>query len=236
MSPYIKSCFAIFFLLVLSTSAMAQENPAIHNIQGDTLFVMDAEGVILDFRVFSQPEYFYYDLDSDDADELIVIDKSARDSTIWYVVFVFELNEGFFLADSVTSGFAEPVIEFSEELNSLVITAGNPDFDALFPNSDEQISYPIQFWVYTGVEFLNVNTDIYNFFLEFNEVLEKMLEEREGFENPGCEFSQANKRLIAAIYINLRHAFEDTLAEQFLMKYYNCPDRAEFKKIIEQFL
>jgi hypothetical protein len=137
--------------------------------------------------------------------------------------------------DSIRSGFFEPYIISSKEAESNVIVTGIPRFNELNTGKDD-IAIPINVWQYEDASISNINKKIYEIFDSETEPIIDYLEDYFDSNVKNCNSSQQVDNIIAAGYINLLNEQENSVASQFLKKYYLCQDIDSFKQKIENLL
>jgi hypothetical protein len=137
--------------------------------------------------------------------------------------------------DSISSGFSEPYIVYSEEAGSNIIVAGNPRFNELNIGKDDT-ALPINVWKYEEAAVTNINSEIYELYESETVAIIDYLEDYFESNVLNCNSSKLAANVIAAGYINLINAGENSVASQFLKKYYLCPDIEVYKQKIENLL
>jgi hypothetical protein len=199
------------------------------------LRVSSNEGDLLYSREFANPQYTTADLDSDGVEEYIITDFNNVDDRNDYTLFVYNTLDTFYCVDSIRSGFFEPYIVFSEEAGSNIIVAGISQFDEL-NHGKEETALPINVWKYEDAEVSNINNEIYDLFETETASIIDYLEDYFNSNIQSCHESQHVNNVIAAGYINLINEGENSVASQFLKKYYLCPDIDSYKQKIESLL
>jgi hypothetical protein len=191
--------------------------------EGDPLFI----------QKFENPVFTTADLDSDEVDEYILIDYKMLNQKKDYTIFIFNTVDTFYCVDSIRSGFYEPYVYRSEEVKGNVIIAGIPGFNELNIGKVD-ISMPINVWRYGEDGIVLINNQIYDLFTFENESVIDYLDDYFDSNVKTCNSSEQVNNIIATGYINYKNAGDLSVANQFLLKYYLCPDILNFKKKIEQ--
>ena len=235
-----------YILLVISLLLTAEVSPQSDsteaefeqftaNLNDKLLVVVSNEGDTLFTREFENPQFTTADLDSDGVEEYIITDYKIVDDKNDFTIYVFNTLDTFYCVDSIRSGFLEPYIVYSDEAESKIIVTGNAQFNELNIGKDD-IALPINIWKFEEAAVSNVNSDIYDLFESETDAAIDYLEDYFDSNIENCNSSQQVNNIIAAGYINLINAGENSVASQFLKKYYLCPDIDVFKQKIESLL
>jgi len=204
-------------------------------LKDNLLQVYSNEGSLMFSQKFGNPVFTTADLDSDAVDEYILIDYKIMDQKKDYTVFVFNTIDTFYCVDSIRSGFYEPYVFYSDEVKGNVIIAGIPGFNE-FNLGKTDISMPLNIWQYSENGIAHINDQIYDLFLSENESVVDYLDAYFDSNVKNCNSSEQVNNIIAAGYINYKNAGELSSANQFLLRYYLCPDILNFKNKIEKLL
>ncbi len=205
------------------------------SLNGKILSVISSEGDSLYSKEFENPQFTTADLDSDGVEEYILTDYKTKDDKNDYTIFVYNTLDTFYCVDSIRSGFLEPYIVYSNEAESNIIVTGYPLFNEM-NEGKEETAFPINVWEYEEAAVVNVNKDIYDLFESETESIIDYLEDYFASNIVSCNSSQQVDNVIAAGYINLVNAGENSVASQFLKKYYLCPDTDGYKQKIENLI
>jgi len=231
--------YLIVILLFLTTEIFPQSDSTVAEFElftvrlnGKILNVVSSEGALLYSREFDNPQFTTADLDSDGVEEYILTDYKNIDDMSDYTLFVYNTLDTFYCVDSISSGFIEPYIVFSDEEESNVIIAGIAQFNELNIGKDD-IALPINVWKYEDAALTNINNEVYDLFESEAEATIDYLEDYFDSNIENCNSSQQVSNVIASGYINLINEGEISVASQFLKKYYLCPDIDSFKQKIE---
>jgi len=200
-------------------------------IEGNYLKVENAEGEVIYKKLFHRPYQYLADIDADQFDELVVVDSISTADNIDFVLYLYSGEEDFMLIDSIYSGSFFPFITYSEEIDSLIIETGIPEFE-IFNQSNETASLPINLWRVKDNRLYLVNDELYEPFIFENSNLIQLLDFYTHDKIIDCSTSQLCKGLIASVFINYINGGEQSLATQTLKKYYVCDDIEEFKQEI----
>jgi len=235
----IMKYFLIVFLLFFTAEIFPQSdsNEAEFerfnvSLNDKLLRVVSNEGDTLYSREFNNPQFTTSDLDSDGVDEYIVTDYTNVNNKNNYTIFIYNTLDTFYCVDSIRSGYLEPYVVYSDEDECKVIVTGMCQFDDL-NNGKEEIALPINVWKYEEAALSNINSEIYDLFESESDAIIDYLEDYFDSNIESCNSSQMADNIIAAGYINLISAGENSVASQFLRKYYLCPDIDSFKQKIE---
>jgi len=202
-------------------------------LQDNLLLVNSPDGDLLYTQEFMHPVFTTADLDSDEVDEYILIDYKILDQKKDYTIYVYNTIDTFYCVDSIRSGFLEPYIFHSGEVKGNVIITGIPGFNELNIGKSD-VSMPVNIWQYKENGIVLINDLIYDLFQSENESVVENLDDYFSSNIKNCSSSQQVNNIIAAGYANYKNSGELTLANQFLLKYYLCPDIDSFKKKIEK--
>lgn len=192
------------------------------------LTISDLQGSRVYTREFNDPVIYTEDLDADSSDEFLVVDYQQKGSQFLYNMYVYKIDEEVTLADSISSGMIEPYLVEDEELGSIVIVAGQPDYDYLNIPDSEEIYSPLQCYVFENGELFDVNDELYDIFIDANDDITSSLDDFYRKNNPSCDSTKKVKAAIAEVYINYLSAQEKSLAQKFVDSYYFCSDKAKF--------
>jgi hypothetical protein len=202
-------------------------------LKDNLLQVYSNKGTLLFNQKFENPVFTTADLDSDAVEEYILIDYKILDQKKDYTIFIFNTIDTFYCVDSIRSGFYEPYVYYSEEVKGNVLISGIPGFNELNIGKVD-ISLPLNIWRYGENGIVLINDQIYNLFLSENESVMEYLDDYFDSNVKNCNSSEQVNNIIATGYINYKNAGELSSANQFLLKYYLCPDILNFKKKIEK--
>jgi len=201
-------------------------------LKDNLLRVVSNDNELLFGQTFNHPIFTTADLDSDEVDEYILIDYKIVDQKKDYTIYIYNTIDTFYCVDSIRSGFFEPYIFNSGEVKGNIIITGIPGFNELNIGKSE-ISMPVNIWRYGENGIVLINDQIYDLFHSENESVIDYLDDYFSSGSKNCSSSQQVNNIIAAGYANYKNSGELTLANQFLLKYYLCPDIDSFKKKIE---
>jgi hypothetical protein len=166
-------------------------------------------------------------------EEYILIDFKILDKKKDYTLFVFNTIDTFYCVDSIRSGYYEPYVYYSAEVKGNVLIAGIPGFNELNIGKMD-VSLPLNVWRYGENGIVLINNQIYDLFQSENESLMDYLDDYFDSNVKNCNSSEQVNNFIASGYINYKNSGEITSANQFLLKYYLCPDILNFKQKIEK--
>lgn len=198
------------------------------SIDSITVKAYSPDSSLFYIKYFYSIENNFVDLDSDGVNELLIIDKKLNRDNTFFTIYVYNTIDTFYLADSIYSGRFEPYQVFSEDIGSLVIAAGMPDFDSLM-TTDTTFSLPLNFWKYEDDALFIANASIYDLFIIQNEELIDRIENYLKTNDENCDSSEKLKTIIASTYVNYLSAGEKSVAAKFLKKYYLCNDLEKFR-------
>jgi hypothetical protein len=200
----------------------------------NTLYLYDSTGQVIDSRQFHNADDYLEDLDGDDVDELVIIDREVKGNEDFFTTYVYALDDTYYLMDSVYSGRTEPYLDFNEELNASVIVSGVPALDSLLYSGEQDTVFsPVHIMAFDGESLVCADSTIYNTYIDANSEINAYIEDRIQDKNVECSDSHAMLSAIISIYMNYRHASEYALANPFFAMYYVCPDKEELKKVID---
>jgi hypothetical protein len=192
------------------------------------LTISDLQGVTVYTREFNDPVVYTEDIDADSSDEFLVVDYQQKGSQFLYDMYVYKIDDEVKLADSISSGMIEPYLVEDEEMGSIIVVAGQPEFDYLNLPDSEDIYSPLQCYVFENGEFFDVNDELYDIFIDTNDDITAALDDFYRKNNPTCDSSKKMKAAIAEVYVNYLSAQEKSLAQKFIDSYYFCSDKAKF--------
>lgn len=229
---YSNLIFALFFFQIIVN---AQTDTTFFNsylilFQQNLMKVESGNRKLIFEKQFYRPYEYQADINSDSFDELIVVDSIITDGRLYYCIYLFSGVENFKLIDTVYSGSFFPFITYSEEIGSMIVETGNPEFD-IFNQENTSASLPINLWKVENDELYLVNDEVYEPFIFENANLVQLLEYYSKNKND-CSTSQMNRSIIASAYTNYVNAGEQSLASQLLKNYYKCDDYEIFKQNI----
>ena len=113
----------------------------------------------------------------------------------------------------------------------MIIETGIPEF-AVFNQTANAVSLPINLWKVENNELFLVNDELYEPFIFENANLIQLVEYYTSDTTKDCSTSQLYKGIIASAFTNYMNAGEQSLAAQMLKKYYMCDDIENFKQEI----
>jgi hypothetical protein len=203
------------------------------NLNDNVLQVFSTNGTEIFNQKFENPAFTTADLDSDNVDEYIIIDYKIQDQKKDYTLYVYNTIDTFYCVDSIKSGFYEPYVFYSNEVKGNVIIAGIPTFNTLNIGKAEA-SLPFNVWRYGDFGLAKINDQIYDLFESENDSVVDYLEDFFESNPKNCNSSMQVNNVIAAGYTNYKNAGELSIANQFLLEYYLCPDIDVFKKTIDK--
>lgn len=226
--------FIAFLLSQITLTAQADTtffNSYIVLVDVNFMKVEDAKGQSVFQKQFYRPYEYLADIDADQFDELIVVDSIITDRKLSFAIYLFSGEDNFKLIDSIYSGSFFPFISYSEEIESMIIETGIPEF-AVFNQTANAVSLPINLWKVENNELFLVNDELYEPFIFENSNLIQLIDYHTLDKPIDCSTSQTYKGIIASAFTNYMNAGEQSLATQMLKKYYMCDDIENFKQEI----
>jgi hypothetical protein len=225
----------IFFLFI-QVYLMAQVDSASLNsyiilLDENLMKVEDSMGNLIFLKQFFRPFKYFADIDTDQIDELIVVDSTLTNGKLNFIIYFYDGEEDFYLIDSIFSGSFFPFVTYSEEIKCMIIETGIPDFD-IFNQQSATDYLPINLWEIQNDDLFLVNDELYEPFIFENNNLIQLIDYYSRENTFDCKTSQLYKGLIASAFTNYISAGEQSLATQFLKKYYLCEDIESFKQEI----
>jgi len=226
--------FAFFFFV--QTMLQAQIDTTYFHffrvlIEENSMKVEGEKDELIFRKQFYRPYEYLADIDSDQLDELIIVDSIFTNGKLNFTIYLFSGEKSFTLIDSICSSSFFPFITYSEEIESMVIETGMPEFEK-FNQTSEATSLPINIWKVENHELFLVNDELYEPFIFENTNLVQLLDFYTHEKGVNCTTSQLYKGLVASAYANYLNAGEQSLAAQLLKKYYVCDDIEAFKQDI----
>lgn len=203
------------------------------NLSGNILEVKNPADNILFQHTFNHPSASTSDLDGDGIDELLITDYLEKSEKKDYIFYVFSMMDVISQAE-IYSGYFEPYVIFSEEIQKNIIISGDSTLNYL--NQGSEIFYPLICREYQDGYFVNVNNDLYDLFISDNENIIEYLDNYFKSNRRDCASGVNIKNAVAAGYINYLSAGEITMANHFFQNYYLCDDSLEFKEILNNLL
>lgn len=226
--------FLIFFLFIESHYAQIDTtafNSYLVLAQFNVINIYNADGLKVFSKEFRNPYNYLADIDNDQLDEMVIVDSINSDKGLAFVIYFYSGDEDFKLIDSIDSGSFFPFITYSEEIESMIIETGNPEFEQFNFLSDAN-SLPINLWKIDNDTLIQVNDELYDPYILENTNLLQLLDyyaHNKGFD---CSTSQFYKGMAASAFANYINAGEQALAYSMLKKYYLCDDLEIFKQEI----
>ncbi len=230
----------IFILCIASLKSFSQERNYTLNIftgkfEQNHLEVFDSTRKPVYEKTFHHPEEQLVDLDNDGVNEFLVTDYYKSGGADFYTLYIYNTIDSFYVADSIQSGYLEPLERESKEYGGIIVVTGNYKFDNF--NKDSEDKYlPIECWHYENGKISSINDQIYNIFISENDALIDLLDSYFSDNNNDCSSAAKVKGIIASVYANYISAGEKILASQFLKKYYHCDDFEIFKQKLNELL
>lgn len=229
------SLIIIFFAFV-NLSALSQKDTVVFDsflvIFNDNFISIEKENnLILYQKQFTKPYHYTVDINGDSKLELIVVDSVFSNGKINFYFYLYSVRDKFTLIDSIFSGAYYPFLSYAEEISSIIIQTGNPEFE-IFNKTEHTSLLPINVWKLEDDKILLVNDEVYEPFLFENENLIRLLNFYLVDSTFECKDLMNYKGIIASAYTNYILAGELSLSENFFNKYYNCNDKMGFKKQI----
>jgi len=226
--------FIAFLLSQITLTAQADTtffNSYIVLVDVNFMKVEDAKGQSVFQKQFYRPYEYLADIDADQFDELIIVDSIITDGKLSFAIYLFSGEDNFKLIDSIYSGSFFPFISYSEEIESMIIETGISEF-AVFNQTANAVSLPINLWKVENNELFLVNDELYEPFIFENSNLIQLIDYHTLDKPIDCSTSQLYKGIIASAFTNYMNAGEQSLAAQMLKKYYMCDDIENFKQEI----
>lgn len=223
-------CFYFFCGVILFNfdKISAQETILQASLINNAIVVTKNDSLFFTNYKFNDAREEWTDFDYDGADELVIIDRNTSSE---YFIYIFLLLGELKLVDSLFCGATEPYVGFSDELLEPVIFSGYPQFEKLAAK-EEEIFSPLRCCQFDGEKFININDRLYQVFMEANENLFAILQSHFINSNKECELALRHKALLASIYVNYLNAGENSLAKNFIDRYYPCNDKIEFTEFL----
>jgi hypothetical protein len=235
----IKYCLLILF--IFTARFYSQGRTYIYDsftakIEDASLRVYDKDKRLVVDKKFTDPYDFSVDLDDDGVDEYLVVDDIKKDEKDFYIIYIFNTGDSFYLADSISSGYLEPYKTNSEEAGGTIIVTGNPKFDSLNSSINNDAYIPVNCWQYKSGKISLANNKIYKLFVAENDTMLDVIDAYYDSNGSDCKSTGIMKGLIASVYANYMHSGDKLLATQFLRRYYHCDDLEDFRKKINSLL
>ncbi|MBI5727877.1 MAG: hypothetical protein HY965_08490 [Ignavibacteriales bacterium] len=227
-----------FFLFIVSSACLYSQTdsfePNNFYFENNQLKVKSETGDTLLLHTFASPNWYYFDLNNDSNDELIVIDSMTNAKLATYTSYIFVADTSFRLLDSVHSGAYQPVVDYNEELESILLVTGLPSVDSLFyAIQQDSLFVPVQYYQFNGFSLKNVSDDVYSTYLAENIAITGFLDQK-NVAGSICGDVQKYRTAIFTGFLNYRKAGEFSLANKFMQQYYPCADAAAVKKLLEK--
>ncbi|OGU81842.1 MAG: hypothetical protein A2W11_04940 [Ignavibacteria bacterium RBG_16_35_7] len=229
------SILFIFFLFIQITLKAQVDTISFNSyfvlIEDNSMKVVDAKSELVFQKQFYRPYEYLADIDADQFDELIIVDSIITDGKLNITIYLFAGEENFKPIDSIYSGSFFPFITYSEEIESMIIETGIPEFE-IFNQTSEASSLPINLWKVDNNELFLVNDELFEPFIFENANLSQLMDYYTHNKIMDCSTSQLYKGIIASSFANYINAGEQSLAAQIVKKYYVCEDVENFKQDI----
>lgn len=226
-----KKTALIFFLLtipIVSQNGVYDFHSYSLKIEGNSIRTFSNDNKLLFEKKFFHPEDYLTDLDSDGVNELVVIDYLEKENRKYYSVFFYNTIDTFYLADSIFSGYVKPYGIYSEDVDGIVYVSADTRFD-IFNSDSSVLILPINCWKFEDGAVYLANASVYDVFLGENDLILQTLDDYYASDGKTCGITRKIQSVIASGYINYCNAGEQTVANQFLKKYYLCDDIEVFK-------
>jgi len=138
------SILFIFFLFIQITLKAQVDTISFNSyfvlIEDNSMKVVDAKSELVFQKQFYRPYEYLADIDADQFDELIIVDSIITDGKLNFTIYLFTGEENFKLIDSIYSGSFFPFITYSEEIESMIIETGIPEFEIFNQTSEASVS------------------------------------------------------------------------------------------------
>jgi hypothetical protein len=221
-------------LLILFVTSAISLFPQVNEYEADPFRIVFSDNTLsvgisedtLYTRNFTNAAEYFVDLDGDSLNEFLIIDQPNESK---YMVYIYNTLDTFFLADSINSGGFEPYFTLSEEIEGIVIVAGNTAFSRYIKGDVYYL--PINCFKFESGELFLINDELYDFFVSENEDLIEFIENYFDGNIKNCTTSMNILPALASAYANYINSGEPTLAHQLINKYYFCEDK---EKIIRE--
>lgn len=224
----------LFFLIQITLNAQIDTIPFYTYfvlIEKNSMKVVDAKSKLVFQKQFYRPYEYPADINADQFDELIVVDSVFTDGKLNFTIYLFSGYNNFKLIDSIYSASFFPFTTYSEEIESMIIETGIPEFE-IFNQASELKALPINLWRLENDRLSLLNDELYEPFIFENTNLIQLIDFYVKEKIIDCSASQNYKGMIAAAFANYINAGEHSLAAQLLKKYYACGDIENFKQEI----
>lgn len=229
------SILFIFFLFIQITLKAQVDTISFNSyfvlVEDNSIKVVNAKSELVFQKQFYNSYEYLADVNADQFDELIVVDSIITDGRLNFTIYLFTGKGNFKLIDSIYSGSFFPFITYSEEIESMIIETGIPEFE-IFDQTSEAAYLPINLWRLENDELFLVNDELYEPFIFENTNLIQLIDYYTHDKIMNCSASQHYKGMIASAFANYINAGEHSLAMQLLKKYYVCEDIEIFKQEI----
>jgi hypothetical protein len=226
-------CISIVFIQIISKAQVDTINFNSYLVLAQENFIKaeDAQGKLVFQKQFNRPYEYRADIDADQFDELVIVDSIITNGRLNFTIYFLSGEKNFNLIDSIYSGSFFPFITYSEEIESMIIETGSPEFEK-FNQSGEVSALPVNFWKLENDELFLVNDELYEPFIFENKNLIQYIDFYSHEKTIDCSTSQLYRGIIASAFANYINAGEQSLATQMLKKYYSCDDVELFKQEI----
>jgi len=174
---------------------------------------------------------YFYNLDSQPEDEMIVVAGSLYNQDTVNTLFVYTFEDKFRFCDSIYLGNLLPEFYQFDFEGNYFIKIYDPEIEKAFPSTRPELPFNFYYLKDCILEFDN-EYSFEEFEAEINYLVEEIYNLKKDMDCTDIEAKNDFQRLLACLYVDLFNSGKSFDFENFVYKNYPCDDRETFLKKI----
>lgn len=235
----------LYFLLIFSAEIFPQQifKNSIRDYQ-ISLLKNEKEQFVLDVslrtktllhKIFPAIKLYFYNLDANPEDEMIVVGGSIVSGDTLNTLYVYTFEDKFKFCDSIQLGKYLPEFYQFDFEGNYFIKVYDMEIEKIFPSSRPELPFSFYYLNDCMLEFDN-EYSFEEYEAEINFLVDEIYEQKRNFDCNDVGAKQDFQRLLACLYFDLFNSGKAFDFDNFLLKNYPCEDREEFQKKLNSIL
>lgn len=180
---------------------------------------------------FPVVKLYFYNLDSNPEDEMIVVGTTVLNGDSLNTLYVYTFEDKFKFCDSIELGKYLPEFYQFDFEGNYFIKVYDTEVEKRFPSTRTELPFSFYYLNECLLEFDN-QYSFEEFEAEINYLVDEIYDLKKYFKCEDEETKKDFQRLLACLYFDLFNSGKAFDFENFLLKNYPCDDREEFLKKI----